>query len=95
MEDSTDTPTRYAVVGCFRYADTQYAPFRAPYNQFKFKAIGRTALIDSSLNLDVSSGWPEPRQMRDRFLSKQRFFVNLANEPEIVDGPVAGTRARI
>jgi hypothetical protein len=41
----------------------------------------------------LAGGWQ--LVIRDRFLHKQRFFVNLSGETEVIDGLKASTKARL
>jgi hypothetical protein len=82
VEGSTDIPTRYTLVDCFRYADTEYPPFLPPYNGFAVRILGKGSLLPSPIPLDMTDDWQ--LEIRDRFLTKQRFFVSLAAEPQLV-----------
>ena len=84
VEGSTDIPTRYTLVDCFQYADTEYPPFRAPYNGFAVNIIGKESRLAAPAPLEMTEDWQT--HIRDRFLTKQRFFVNLAAEPQVVAG---------
>ncbi len=91
VEGSTDIPTRYTLVDCFRYADTEYPPFLPPYNGFAVRILGTESLLAKPVPLDMAADWQE--EIRDRFLTKQRFFVSLAAEPVVIAGLQALTSA--
>lgn len=84
VEGSTDIPTRYTLVDCFRYADTEYPPFLPPYNGYAVRILGTESLLAQPVPLDMTADWQQ--EIRDRFLTKQRFFVSLAAEPLVVAG---------
>ena len=84
VEGSTDIPTRYTLVDCFRYADTEYPPFLPPWNGFAVRILGTESLLAAPVPLDMSADWQA--EIRDRFLTKQRFFVSLAAEPQVIEG---------
>ena len=84
VEGSTDIPTRYTLVDCFRYSDTAYPPFLGPYNGFAVHVIGTESRLAAPVPLDMVDDWQT--HIRDRFLTKQRFFVKLSAEPQVVAG---------
>jgi hypothetical protein len=84
IEGSNDIPTQYTLVDCFRYAETEYPPFLPPYDGFEARIIGKESLLANPVLLDMTADWQT--DVRDRFLTKHRFFVSLAGETRISDG---------
>lgn len=84
IEGSNDIPTQYTLVDCFRYAETEYPPFLPPYDGFETRIIGKESLLAKPVALDMTVDWQVA--IRDRFLTKHRFFVSLGGEAEIVAG---------
>jgi hypothetical protein len=93
IEGSMFQPTQYSLVDCFRYTDTRYPPFPFPYSSFKLKILGKESLLSGAVSLDIGSGWQ--RTVHSRFLTKQRFFVWLQNEPDIAAGLIAAAGIRL
>ncbi len=65
-------PGEFILVDCFRYQDTDYAPFPAPFSGFKLKFKGDSSLLPGALSLDKD--WPWFEEFRKAYLSKQKFF---------------------
>lgn len=87
IEGSTDTPTTYAIADCFKVQDTDFPPFTGRYSKFKLKVNGVRSLLAAAVPLDSSSPWFA--DLRDRFITKQRFFCSLRDHRSIQEGLTA------
>ncbi len=87
IEGNTDTPTRYAIADCFKVKSTDLPPFSGSYSDFKLKVNGERSLLGVAVPLDTSASWFA--ELRDRFITKQRFFCALTDHRHIQDGLIA------
>jgi hypothetical protein len=78
-------PTKFALVDCFMYSDTEYPPFASGYSKFKIRVLGNHSLLrGSSYSLNLADKWFA--ELHSRFITKQNFFNLLTTEPEIIEG---------
>jgi hypothetical protein len=83
IEGDTSSPRKFALVDCFRYKDTKYPPFSSGYDSFKLQIIG-SSLLKSSIPLKKEDEWFA--HFHAKYITKQKFFELLANEPQVVAG---------
>lgn len=93
IEGDTDNPTKYAIVDCFKVQDTEWPPFSAPYSDFKLKVNGERSLLGAAVPLNGSAPWFA--KLHGGFITKQRFFCNLTDHPDIQDGLTEASRFAI
>lgn len=84
IEGDEDNPTNYSIVDCFLVKGTEIPPFPGKYSEFKVKAFGDHSLLSSPVSLSPSVQWFA--DLRDRFITKRRFFSSLQDHPQIQDG---------
>jgi hypothetical protein len=84
VECDQSNPTYYSVVDCFLVKGTDIPPFPGKYSEFKVKAFGDRSLLSGPVSLSPSAQWFA--DLRDRFITKQRFFSSLQDHPQIQDG---------
>lgn len=78
-------PTKFALVDCFQYSDTEYPPFASDYSKFEIRVLGNHSLLGgSSYPLNVADKWFA--ELHSRFITKQKFFNLLTTELEIIEG---------
>lgn len=84
IEGDTASSRRFRLVDCFLYSSCEDPPFCAPYSDFKFRALGNGSLLPGSMLLDKADGWFS--HLQKRYITKQKFFNVLENEPQIIAG---------
>ncbi|WP_273455872.1 hypothetical protein [Nevskia ramosa] len=77
-------PSQFKLADCFRVEATEIAPLPIGYEQFKVKASASSSLLLEPAKLGIDLKWFE--LLHARYITKQRFFHSLSNEPEILDG---------
>lgn len=93
IEGDLSSPTNYAIADCFVVQSTDTSPFRGNHLQFKLKVTGERSLIRGPVALDKSTLWFS--ELRERFITKQRFFCTLEDHQNIQDGLVAASGVAI
>lgn len=89
VEGSLNQPRRYALVDCFKYADTEYAPFGGLDPKFKMRFLGERSLLAS--RIELSTDWSWFAELHKGFITKQRFFECITKNSGIVSGLCAAS----
>jgi hypothetical protein len=93
VEGDLSTPIDYAIVDCFAVQGTDMPPFPGSYSEFKLKVIGERSLLPKPIALDKSAPWFS--ELRDRFITKQRFFCSLEDHRQIQEDFAAASGVAI
>jgi hypothetical protein len=93
VEGGLNTPTNYAIADCFAVRATDIPLFPYGYSKFKLKVLGDKSLLTAPVALDSSELWFS--ELRDRFITKRRFFCSLDAHPNIQGGFIAASRLAI
>jgi hypothetical protein len=84
IEGDIRTPTRFSLVDCFAYSDAEFPPFVPLYSRFAIRILGHHSLLRSPVPLNRADRWFFA--LHGRFITKQKFFSCLEEEPELVEG---------
>lgn len=84
IEGDIRTPTRFSLVDCFEYIDAEFPPFAPSYSRFGIRIFGYHSLLRSPVPLNRADKWFFA--LHSRFITKQKFFSCLEEEPELVEG---------
>lgn len=84
VEGDLSNPVNFTLVDCFSYKNCDYPPFSAEFSDFKFKFFGISLFSHSAISLDKSIPWFSG--LHSKYLSKQKFFNNIAAEPDVISG---------
>lgn len=84
IEGDNNQPANFSIADCFRHTGTDYPSRFGAYSKFKLKVEGTSLLVNGSIALEKSSPWF--RYLHKNYITKQRFFVQIENEKEIVAG---------
>jgi len=84
IEGTESNPAAFSLVDCFKVTETDIPPFPPGYDQFQLKAAGDKSLLSGEIPLDAATGWF--KDLHGRYITKQKFFHNLREEPAILEG---------
>jgi hypothetical protein len=84
VEGDLSNPVNFTLVDCFIYKTCDYPPFSLEFSDFKFKFSGTSLFSFNSIALDKSIPWV--LDLHSRYLSKQKFFNNIAVERDVING---------
>jgi hypothetical protein len=84
VEGNIRIPARFSLVDCFKYDDAEFPPFAPSYSKFVIRILGYNSLLPSPVPLNRADKWFFT--LHGRFITKQKFFSCLEEEPELVEG---------
>lgn len=84
VEGDIRNPKRFSLVDCFEYSNTELPPFAPSYSRFVIRILGHHSLLRSPMPLNRADKWFF--DLHSRFITKQKFFNRLEEEPELVKG---------
>lgn len=84
IEGDLKKPAHFRLADCFRYMFIKYPPFPAGSGKFKFKISSRHSLLAHEILIDKAAPWFS--MLHSKYITKQKFFHSLDQEPLIVNG---------
>lgn len=83
VEGDMSSPRQFALVDCFKHENTKYPPFANGYDGFKLRILGKS-LLKTPVPLQKEEEWFA--HLHKNYITKQRFFRRLNDEPFVVAG---------
>ena len=84
IEGDRDNPINFSIVDCFKHTESDYPSPHGEFSDFKLKISGPSLLEIGNYALDKSMPWFNILHLK--YLSKQKFFSNITDEDDIVNG---------
>jgi len=93
IEGNTANPVQFELADCFRVSAAECGPFPGDLAGFKARAVGSSSLLSTAIPLSNTVIWFS--ELHRRYITKQKFFCSLGDEPEIVAGLLSSSAVRL
>lgn len=84
IEGDMSKPTEFSLVDCFRYSEADQPSQYGDYSNYKLKIEGQSLLKNRNISLNKSIPWFG--NLHNSYITKQKFFVQINSEKEIIKG---------
>ncbi|MFC1560720.1 hypothetical protein ACFL3W_02135 [Pseudomonadota bacterium] len=84
VEGNNNQPTGFSIADCFKHSRADYPSPYGAYSKYKLKVEGKSLLKNKNIGLEKHVPWFD--QLHKGYITKQKFFVQIDNQKEVVKG---------